>query len=62
MHRQVVFRPEADTELAETRAWYTGRQPDLGERFAADIERTVVRITESPKAFPKVREKGEKSW
>jgi plasmid stabilization system protein ParE len=50
----VVWLPEASADLEEARAWYENRRPELGERFALAVERTVEAITEHPLQFPVV--------
>ncbi len=37
----VVWLPEASADLEEARAWYENIRPELGERFALAVERTV---------------------
>lgn len=54
MNRQVLFRPLAEAELLESRAWYEERQPGLGATFAAVVESTVEQIAEWPLAYPRV--------
>lgn len=50
----VVWLPEADAELQAARAWYDDIRPELGERFAREIEATVEAIAEHPLQFPVV--------
>jgi len=50
----VVWLPEASADLKEARAWYENIRPELGERFALAVERTVEAITEHPLQFPVV--------
>jgi plasmid stabilization system protein ParE len=50
---QVVFRPEAEDEVLEARAWYDGRRTGLGKEFAQAIDETVHRIVEHPLAYPR---------
>ena len=33
MTTEIVFRPEAESELIEAYEWYEGRQPGLGNDF-----------------------------
>jgi plasmid stabilization system protein ParE len=48
---QVVFRPEAEDEVLEARAWYEGRRAGLGNEFAQAIDAIVKRIVEHPLAY-----------
>jgi ParE toxin of type II toxin-antitoxin system, parDE len=50
----VVWIPEANNDLLETRAWYDNIRPGLGERFALAVEATIEAIAEYPLQFPAV--------
>jgi plasmid stabilization system protein ParE len=50
--RSVVFRPEAEDEVLETRRWYEERREGLGADFASAVDAIVERIVTSPLAFP----------
>jgi len=50
--RSVVFRPEAEDEVLETRRWYEERREGLGAEFASAVDAIVERIVASPLAFP----------
>jgi plasmid stabilization system protein ParE len=52
--RRVLIRPRAEAEILEARAWYDERQPGLGSRFLAVVERTIEHIAETPLAYPRV--------
>ena len=52
MTRRVVFRPEAEDEVLETRRWYEERREGLGAEFASAVDAIVERIVTSPVAFP----------
>jgi plasmid stabilization system protein ParE len=52
--RDVVFRPQAEDELLEVRAWYDGRRPGLGQEFGEELGALIARIAERPLAFPAV--------
>jgi hypothetical protein len=45
---RVVSHPEADEELEAASLWYEKRQPELGDGFLDDFEKTLRRILESP--------------
>lgn len=51
MPRQVVFRPEAEDEVLETREWYETRRSGLGQEFAQAVDEMVGRIVENPLAY-----------
>lgn len=52
MTRRVVFRPEAEDEVLETRRWYEERREGLGAEFGRAVDAMVERIVTSPLAFP----------
>ena len=55
MTPRLVFRPEAETELLDARAWYEGERVGLGAIFAAAVETTVAAILQNPLAYPRVK-------
>jgi len=50
--RRVVFRPEAEDEVLETRRRYEERREGLGAEFASAVDAIVERIVTGPLAFP----------
>jgi hypothetical protein len=58
----VVWLPEADADLKESRAWYDNVRSELGERFAYAIEGTVETISEGPLQFPVGSSKTSSCW
>jgi plasmid stabilization system protein ParE len=52
---RLVFRPEAETELLDARAWYEAERVALGAVFAAAVETTVTAILHNPLAYPRVK-------
>jgi plasmid stabilization system protein ParE len=52
---RLVFRPEAQSELLDARAWYEAERDGLGATFAAAVEATVTSILENPQAYPCVK-------
>jgi toxin ParE1/3/4 len=52
---RLVFRPEAEAELLDARAWYEGERVGLGAIFAAAVEATVTAILQNPLAYPRVK-------
>lgn len=55
MTPRLVFRPEAEAELLDARAWYEGERVGLGAIFAAAVETTVTAILQNPLAYPRVK-------
>lgn len=51
----VVSHPEADEELEAAARWYEERQPELGDDFLDDFERTLRRIMEAPDRWRCIR-------
>jgi len=51
----LVFRPEAEAELLEARAWYELQRIDLDRVFAEAVEATVAAITRNPLAYRRVK-------
>jgi len=52
--RRLAFRPEAQSELLDARAWYEGQRAGLGQLFAAAVEVTIDAILQNPLAYPRV--------
>lgn len=55
MTPRLVFRPQAEAELLDARAWYERERVGLGAIFAAAIESTVTAILQNPLAYPRVK-------
>ena len=55
MTPRLVFRPEAEAESLDARAWYEGERVGLGAMFAAAVETTVAAILRNPLAYPRVK-------
>lgn len=51
---QVLFHPEAETELIAAATWYEGEQADLGKRFLSSLEDGISRMRINPNLFPLV--------
>lgn len=47
----LLFRPEAGSDLIETRDWYERQQLGLGEAFANSVDETVDRIEAMPQMY-----------
>ena len=46
--------PEAAADLRHARSWYDDIRPELGERFAGAVDKTIEAIAEHPLQFPVV--------
>lgn len=46
--------PEAAADLRHARSWYDDIRPELGERFAVAVDKTIEAIAEHPLQFPVV--------
>jgi len=51
---EVIFRPEAEAELLEAKAWYEARSPGLGFEFGRAVEVAVESALRMPLAYPKI--------
>jgi toxin ParE1/3/4 len=47
-----VFHPEARADLLDARAWYESKQKGLGDDFVSEVDASLRRISEHPRAFP----------
>jgi toxin ParE1/3/4 len=50
----IVWMPEAAADLRHARSWYDDIRPELGERFAVAVDKTIEAIAEHPLQFPVV--------
>jgi plasmid stabilization system protein ParE len=50
----VIFSPATRAEIREARDWYEARAPGLGDRFVAELDAAIGRITAQPARFPMV--------
>ena len=50
----LVFRPEAEGELLEARAWYENKRPGLGDEFADCVDAAIASAGRSPLLHPRV--------
>lgn len=48
----VIFRREAEAELAEAIDWYEARRGGLGGQFLLAVDAAVARIARDPEAYP----------
>ncbi|MBI5603539.1 MAG: type II toxin-antitoxin system RelE/ParE family toxin [Deltaproteobacteria bacterium] len=54
MTREIVFRPEAESELIEAYEWYEGRQLGLGNDFLLCVEAALSSLQRNPALYPVV--------
>lgn len=52
MTPRLVFRPQAEAEVLDARAWYEEQRPGLGQTFAAAVDRALAGIVQNPLAYP----------
>lgn len=51
MTRRLLFQPEARTDISEAAHRYEQERPGLGERFVAELDESLARITMAPSQF-----------
>lgn len=51
MHRPLILRPEAESDIAEIRLFLEERQSGLGDRFALRLREMLRRIEFLPESF-----------
>lgn len=54
MNLEMIVRPEAEEDLAETFDWYESRQRGLGSEFARAVEAAFCSILRNPRQYPVV--------
>ena len=52
MSYQIVFRPEAETELQDALDWYEERASSLGRGFLDRVDDAIERIAAFPRSAP----------
>jgi hypothetical protein len=52
--KPVAFDPQADEELVLAAAWYEQHREGLAEAFLHQVKRTMNRIIQNPRWFPKI--------
>ena len=50
------FHPEALQEYGEAAHWYGARQPQLGLRFAGEVEDAIQRVADAPTRWRVIEE------
>jgi plasmid stabilization system protein ParE len=51
----VIFTPEARDDLVEAFGWYEARSAGLGHEFLREVEKCVLAIPRTPRAFTLVK-------
>ena len=54
MSRELIIRPEAETDLADAFEWYEARVPGLGLEFIRTVDSLFSSIIRNPQAYPVV--------
>ena len=52
MSREIILRPEAETELTEAFEWYEERVPGLGSAFLLAVDAVFRGIIRNPQQYP----------
>ena len=52
---RLIVRPEAEADIGDAYAWYESQQPGLGQRFLAEMSRSITDIESQPLRFQRVR-------
>lgn len=55
------FHPEAEVDLIETILYYESQAPGLGERLAAEVERSIAQLLRNP-GIGAQDEEGFRKW
>ena len=51
---RLIVNPEADTDLAQAKAWYDGRRPGLGDDFLLCVEEVFESIRRTPGLYAEI--------
>jgi plasmid stabilization system protein ParE len=54
VRREVVFRPQAEDDAVEVRAWYEARRAGLGREFGKALDSLLTRIADNPLLYQRV--------
>jgi toxin ParE1/3/4 len=54
MSQRLIFRPEAQKDVAEAAEWYDQQSAGLSLRFRAALDNTLAAIEENPRLHPQV--------
>ncbi len=55
-----VFHPQVKLELHDSYLWYQSQSLGLGDRFLKEVKKSIALIQESPKIWPKHKNKFHK--
>jgi hypothetical protein len=50
--RQLIFTPEADSDIGDAVTWFGERSPQLQERFRQELESVYLDILDYPEMYP----------
>lgn len=53
---QVIFKPLAQLEATEAFNWYAQNHINMGDAFAAEVDRTSCFLSRNPYLYPKVEQ------
>ncbi len=56
------FHPEAERELSEVALWYEERRPQLGDRFAVEVDRVLGHVRAAPQGGTRWRQGPARTW
>jgi len=48
MEYELIIKPEAEFDIAETMRWYDEKQRELGLRFIDDLDQKITKIQTNP--------------
>ena len=51
---RIRFKPEAEAELVEARAWYSLQRQGLDTQLMMRVDEALQRIVQAPEAYPTV--------
>ena len=54
---EVVFTKAASVELADAQDWYEREAPGLGQRFRAEVDATLERLSANPLQFAMIHKR-----
>ena len=55
MEYKLIINPFAELELEDAKDWYNSQKDNLGSEFIMEIDKIIIRISEKPFQFPKVK-------
>ena len=54
MAAELIFAPEAETDIGEAFGWYENQRPGLGEEFLSCVDACIKKICRTPEIYAKV--------